>query len=234
MTHAVFAARNETGRLERVWSFIYWWMKTLMIVWLAPYILLAFVAAVVAVLGFSATELRENIVASATLDESAWASLGTTWRWYAAPLGGVVLLWRVIHATPTEQLMDRVGARVTAWLGRVTRPVTSRLDTFNGRLSPWQRAGMTIAMAIALVAVLLGLLQMAPRPPRPTAADPSLTRPMQPPAHVSSAALTLVNGELRTGAADVLPQGKDVFVVTFKPLVDADGRHDRDARRAHP
>ena len=230
MTHAVFAARNETGRLERIWSSIYWWMKTLMIVWLAPYVLLAFVAAVSAVLGFSASELRETIVASATLDENAWASFGATWWWYAAPLGGVVLLWRVIHAAPTERLMDRVGARVAAWLGRVTRPVTSRLETLFDRLSPRQRAGVTVAMAIVLMTILVGLLQMAPRPPRPKAGDPSLTRPMLPPSHVSSAALTLANGKLRTGAADVLPQGKDVFVVTFKPLVDADGRHDRDAR----
>ena len=230
MTHAVFAARNETGRLERIWSSIYWWMKTLMIVWLAPYVLLAFVAAVSAVLGFSASELRETIVASATLDENAWASFGAAWWWYAAPLGGVVLLWRVIHAAPAERLMDRVGARVAAWLGRVTRPVTSRLETLFDRLSPRQRAGVTVAMAIVLMTILVGLLQMAPRPPRPKAGDPSLTRPMLPPSHVSSAALTLANGKLRTGTADVLPQGDDVFVVTFKPPGDADGRNDRDAR----
>ena len=85
-------------------------------------------------------------------------------------------------------------------------------------------------MAILLMAILLGLLQMAPRLPRPKAGGPSLTRPVSPPPHVSSAALMLSNGKLRTGTADVLAQGEDGFVVTFKPPVDADGRHDRDAR----
>jgi hypothetical protein len=197
------------GEQPRPWAPAYWvaqWLViSLAIAWLAPFVVLAGVIALASAFGLSSADTRESVVALATLDPGSWLSVGGAWQAYAWFCYCLVIGWRVLHATPVRRWLDRLSARVAQAWERAFEPVTRRLNRFTRSL-----AVVVVALGVGfLVFVVIG------GSARPQIAAQSIALPSKP-IPVTSAALTLTSGEIRSGQATIEQREEGVFVVVFK------------------
>lgn len=203
MTEQTLSGTEGPGGLELVYRFVRWLALSLAAAWLAPFALIAVFAAF-GLFGLTASDVRMNVVALATLDPSAWSTAGTVWRGYAWVCAGAVLLWRGVTTRPVQRLFHAGAEQLDAAVG----PARERFE----RLPPVGRFTLFLALAVALGAVVfLGGLG------RPHTIDRQPTGALPPLVPETSAALTLPSGQIRTGQVTIEQRGADTFVVVFKP-----------------
>ena len=197
---------------SRAWLLLHWAFTTAVVAWLAPYAVIALVAAICGLFGVTTDGVRMNVVGLATFRSDEWSAVGFFWRAFVWSSGGAVVLWRTCNSWVVRTKLAALNARFVPFV-RFGDAAERVLDPFVARLERLPRAVQAGIFVVGMATFLLCLasLPSSERPQRP--AVPMSVAPM--PAPQPSAALVLPGGLIRSGDATVQQRDRDTYVVTF-------------------
>ncbi len=191
------------------WTALRWIAATLGMAWLAPFAVVAIVAALCSLFGVTTSGVRLNVVGLASLEAGEWASVGVSWNAFVWACGIAVVTWRVWNARPVRAKREALATRFADGFGAVTDRVVEPLVT---RFEGLPRSAQVGAVVAGMVAFFLFLAAGLPSHQRSAVPVAPTKMPVPP----SSAALLLPGGLVRSGDVSVQQQGRDTYVVVFK------------------
>lgn len=181
-------------------SVAFWVMKTFVMAWISPYVIVGMFFAAISVMGASVEDVRQNFTMMASMDANSWLGMGKIWHWLSIFSYSGVIIYRVFCSSIIFDVSEKFDTWAKAKFGKKYSPST---------------------IGIICSALLLSLFIISPpnNTPRdlnglPLSLSKQSIKPLPPQA---MAAITLKDGTIKSGDAVVTQEAEGRYVVTFTP-----------------